>query len=78
MSIGCRSASTAIPAAKGHSFVRRTDTTSATPNLDDFTQAPVRRKPPRNDKYACGIEAGTEVFKGSGRLDTESYSVDIG
>ncbi|MFH8775191.1 hypothetical protein ACIF83_40810 [Streptomyces sp. NPDC085866] len=47
-------------------------------NLDDFTQALVRRKLLSDDKYVSGIEAGTEVFKGSGRLDAKSYSVDIG
>ncbi|MFD4603732.1 endo-1,4-beta-glucanase [Streptomyces sp. NPDC058464] len=61
-----------------YSFVRRANTTSATLNIDDFTQALVRRKLLSNDKYLSGIEAGTEVFKGSGRLDTQSYSVDIG
>ncbi|MFE2098604.1 hypothetical protein [Streptomyces sp. PTD9-10] len=47
-------------------------------NLDDFTQALVRRNLLSNDKYVSGIEAGTEVFKGSGRLETRSYSADIG
>ncbi|MEU6145373.1 endo-1,4-beta-glucanase [Streptomyces sp. NPDC047081] len=61
-----------------YSFVRRTNTTKATLNLDDFTQALVRRKLLGNDKYLSGIESGTEVFKGTGRLDTKSYSVDIG
>ncbi|MFJ9712346.1 hypothetical protein [Streptomyces sp. NPDC101234] len=61
-----------------YSFVRRASTTGATLNLDDFTQALVRRKLLSNDKYVSGIESGTEVFKGSGRLDTKSYSVDIG
>lgn len=46
------------------------DTTSATLNPDDLTRALVRRNLLRNDKYVPGIEAGTEVFKGSGRLDT--------
>ncbi|WP_406441999.1 endo-1,4-beta-glucanase [Streptomyces sp. NBC_01613] len=61
-----------------YSFVRRTNTTRATLDLDDFTQALVRRKLLSNDKYVSGIESGTEVFKGTGRLDTKSYSVDIG
>ncbi|GAA2655748.1 hypothetical protein [Streptomyces vastus] len=47
-------------------------------NLDDFTQALVRRKLLSNDKYVSGTEAGTEVFRGSGRLDTRAFSVDIG
>jgi hypothetical protein len=63
---------------KVFSFVRRTNTTKATLNLDDFTQALVRRKLLSNDKYVSGIESGTEVFKGTGRLDTRSYSVTVG
>ncbi|MEY9994692.1 hypothetical protein ABIE67_006724 [Streptomyces sp. V4I8] len=63
---------------KVHSFVRRANTTKATLNLDDFTQALVRRNLLSNDKYVSGIESGTEVFKGTGRLDTQAYSVNIG
>jgi len=63
---------------KVYSFVRRTNTTRATLNLDDFTQALVRRKLLTNDKYISGIESGTEVFRGAGRLDTTSYAVTIG
>jgi hypothetical protein len=61
-----------------YSFVRTANTTKATLNIDDFTQALVRRKLLSNDKYLSGIESGTEIFKGSGRLDTKAYSVDIG
>ncbi|MFG2785488.1 endo-1,4-beta-glucanase [Streptomyces prunicolor] len=61
-----------------YSFVRTANTTKATLNIDDFTQALVRRKLLSNDKYVSGIESGTEIFKGSGRLDTKAYSVDIG
>jgi hypothetical protein len=63
---------------KVYSFVRRTNTTRADLDLDDFTQALVRRKLLSNNKYLSGIESGSEVFRGSGRLDTKSYSVDIG
>ncbi|MCF4140594.1 endo-1,4-beta-glucanase [Streptomyces sp. Tue 6430] len=61
-----------------YSFVRRTNTTKATLNLDDFTQALVRRKLLSNDKYVSGVESGTEVFKGKGRLDTKAYAVTVG
>ncbi|MFJ9716315.1 endo-1,4-beta-glucanase [Streptomyces sp. NPDC101213] len=61
-----------------HSFVRRTDTTGATLNPDDFTRTLVRRKLLGDDKYVSGIESGTEVFKGKGRLDTKAYAVTIG
>lgn len=63
---------------KVYSFVRRSNTTSATLNLDDFTQALVRRKLLSNNKYVSGIEAGTEVFRGTGKLDTKKYSVSVG
>ncbi|MGW7205165.1 GH12 family glycosyl hydrolase domain-containing protein [Streptomyces sp. NPDC054837] len=52
--------------------------TKATLDLDDFTQALVRRKLLSNEKYVSGIESGTAVFKGTGRLDTKAYSVNIG
>ncbi|WLW51854.1 GH12 family glycosyl hydrolase domain-containing protein [Streptomyces sp. YU58] len=61
-----------------YSFVRQANTSKASLNLDDFTQALVRRNLLSNDKYVSGIESGTEVFKGTGRLDTKAYSVDIG
>ncbi|MEU2620299.1 hypothetical protein ABZ642_19575 [Streptomyces sp. NPDC007157] len=41
-------------------------------------QALVRRELLSRNKYISGTEAGTEIFKGSGRLDTKTYSVDIG
>jgi hypothetical protein len=44
----------------------------------DFPQALVRRKLLSDDKCVSGIESGTEVFRGKGRPDTKSYSVDIG
>ncbi|MFE9775735.1 hypothetical protein ACFYOV_29565 [Streptomyces sp. NPDC005931] len=56
----------------------RGSTTRATLDLDDFTQALVRRKLLTEDAYVSGIEAGTEVFRGTGRVDTRAYSVDIG
>ncbi|MFG2467378.1 hypothetical protein ACGFXB_18230 [Streptomyces canus] len=45
---------------------------------DDLTQPLVRRNLPSNGKYVSGIESGTQVLKGPGRLDTTSFSVDIG
>ncbi|MET9086561.1 hypothetical protein ABZX77_32570 [Streptomyces sp. NPDC004237] len=38
----------------------------------------VSRKLLSDDKYVSGIESGSEVFQGSGRLDITAYSVDIG
>lgn len=59
---------------KVHSFVRRANTARATLDLDDFTHALVRRNLLSHDKYV----SGAEVFKGTGRLDTKAYSVNIG
>ncbi|CAM5404417.1 hypothetical protein [Streptomyces canus] len=44
------------------------------PDPDDRAQSLVRRKLPSNGKY----ETGTQLFEGPGRLDTTSFSVDIG
>ncbi|WP_330348223.1 hypothetical protein [Streptomyces sp. NBC_00582] len=68
----------ALTAAAVALAARRANTTKATLNLDDFTQALVRRKLLSNDTYVSGIESGTEVFKGTGCLDTTPYSVTIG
>ncbi|MGP3632840.1 GH12 family glycosyl hydrolase domain-containing protein [Streptomyces sp. 24-1644] len=62
---------------KVYSFVRVNNTTSTDLDLNDFLQALVRRDLLSNDKYLSGVEAGTEVFKGTGRLDTTAYSVDV-
>ncbi|MFE9648907.1 hypothetical protein ACFYO0_33290 [Streptomyces sp. NPDC006365] len=51
---------------KARSCVRVANTSKATLDLDYFTQALVRRKLLSNDKYVSGIEAGTEVFRGTG------------
>ncbi|MFF4504159.1 hypothetical protein [Streptomyces sp. NPDC001401] len=69
---------TLLASAVALAAVRRSNTTKATLDLDAFPQALVRRKLLGNDKYVSGIEAGAEVFKGAGRLDTKSYSVNIG
>ncbi|WP_327661320.1 MULTISPECIES: GH12 family glycosyl hydrolase domain-containing protein [unclassified Streptomyces] len=61
-----------------YSFVRTANTTSATLDLDDFNQALVARGLMSGDKYLSGIEAGTEVFKGKGKLSTDAYSVNVG
>ncbi|MFF4316084.1 hypothetical protein ACWDFR_17010 [Streptomyces sp. 900105755] len=38
----------------------------------------MRRRLLSNDKYLSGIESGTAVFKGSGRLGGTSYSLGVG
>jgi xyloglucan-specific endo-beta-1,4-glucanase len=60
-----------------YSFVRTSNTSSQSLNLNDFFDLLISRG--LNDStYLISIEAGTEVFTGAGRLDTTSYSVNIG
>jgi hypothetical protein len=62
---------------KVHSFVRTSNTTSVSLNLTDFTKALVSRGLISSSTYLSGVEAGTEVFRGDGQLDTGSYSVTV-
>lgn len=60
------------------SFVRRSNTTSATLNLRDFLHHLIyTRGWISNAKYLTSVQAGTEVFTGNGQLDTNSYYVNI-
>ncbi|MFE1886537.1 endo-1,4-beta-glucanase, partial [Streptomyces diastatochromogenes] len=54
--------------------------TRATPLLRGGARpgAPARKKVTAKWSFALSSNPGTEVFKGSGRLETKSYSVDIG
>ncbi len=56
----------------------RANTTKASLDLDDFTQALVRRKLLGNYKYLSGIESGSEVFRVRDGWTPRAYSVDIG
>lgn len=56
-----------------HSFVRTTNTESATLNIGDFLDYLVTERGLDNSKYLTSIESGTEVFVGVGELDTNSY-----
>jgi len=60
-----------------HSFVRSSNTTSATINIMSFLQSLVSRGSMQNSQYLTSIEAGTEVYQGSGQLDTSSYYCTI-
>ncbi|BCJ44719.1 hypothetical protein GCM10010168_15320 [Actinoplanes ianthinogenes] len=60
-----------------YSFVRTSNTTSADLNLTDFTDHLAGRGWLDKTKYLSSVQAGTEVFTGSGRLDTSAYSVKI-
>ncbi|MBB4910884.1 GH12 family glycosyl hydrolase domain-containing protein [Actinophytocola algeriensis] len=59
------------------SFVRRSNTSSATLHMQDFLGHLVSRGWVSNTKYLSSIEAGTEVFTGNGQLDTDAYTADI-
>lgn len=60
-----------------YSFVRTTNTGSQSLDLRDFFDYLAPRGL-SSSLYLISVEAGTEVFTGAGRLDTTSYSVDIG
>ncbi len=56
-----------------YSYVRSSNTTSATLNLMDFLNDLVTRGSMTGSKYLSSIQSGTEVFTGSGELDTDTY-----
>jgi xyloglucan-specific endo-beta-1,4-glucanase len=61
-----------------YSFVRTTNTSAAGLDLTDFTDDLVARGWLAKTKYLSSVQAGTEIFTGSGQLDTTAYSVKIG
>ncbi|GEM_PF-1942388 len=56
-----------------YSYVRTVNTTSATLNMMDFLKDLVNKGWMSSSHYLTSIEAGTEVFVGTGRLDTDNY-----
>ncbi|GAA3571928.1 hypothetical protein GCM10022419_060990 [Nonomuraea rosea] len=60
-----------------YSFVRTGNTTSVSLNLRDFLNDLVSRGWLASSKYLTSVQAGTEVFIGTGRLDTTSYSTNV-
>jgi hypothetical protein len=59
------------------SFVRTSNTTSAAFNLMDFMNALVSGGYIPSNRYLSSIQAGTEIFSGSARLDTDSFYCTI-
>jgi hypothetical protein len=51
--------------------------TGATLNLADFLKDLTSNRGLAGSKYLNSIEAGTEVFLGTGRLDTDQYYCTI-
>lgn len=60
-----------------YSFVRTSNTQSVAFNVRDFLDNLVNRGWVSSSKYLTSVQAGTEVFTGSGRLDTDAYRVDV-
>ncbi|BCJ62215.1 GH12 family glycosyl hydrolase domain-containing protein [Micromonospora endophytica] len=61
-----------------YSYVRTSNTTNATLNIRDFTNDVVSRGWMSSAKYLTSVQAGPEIFTGSGEVNTSSYSVTIG
>ncbi len=60
-----------------YSYVNTTNQTSATLNLMDFLKDLVSRGWMASSKYLSSVQAGTEVFVGTGELDADSYYCTI-
>lgn len=60
-----------------YSYVRTTNTTSATLDLRDFTNDVVSRGWMSSSKYLTSVQAGPEIFTGEGEVDTTSYSATV-
>jgi xyloglucan-specific endo-beta-1,4-glucanase len=61
-----------------HSFVHTEGTTSFEADLADFTGALVERGDLREEQYLSSVQAGVEVFRGTGELTTRAYRTTVG
>lgn len=60
------------------SFVRKTNTASSTLNLRDFINYVVYSKGwMSNSKYLTSVQAGSELYVGSGKFQTNSYYCNV-
>jgi hypothetical protein len=59
------------------SFVRTSNTSSATLNLRDFLNNLVSRGWLSNARYLTSVQSGAEIFTGNGQVDTNSYYTDV-
>jgi hypothetical protein len=57
--------------------VRVNNATNVSFNIRDFTSDLVSRGWMSSSKYLTSVQAGTEVFIGSGTLNTTSYSTNV-
>jgi xyloglucan-specific endo-beta-1,4-glucanase len=61
-----------------YSFVRTDNTTSVEFDLMDFLNYLAENRGLDASKYLTSVQAGTEVFVGSGSLETSRYATDVG
>jgi hypothetical protein len=61
-----------------YSFVRQDNSTNVNLNLRDFINDVTFRGWMSNSKYLTSVEAGTEVFTGTGGLNVNSYYATVG
>ena len=61
-----------------YSFVRDSNTTSASLNIEDFLKNLGATRGLSASNYLLGVEAGTEIFTGTGQLNVNSYSTVVG
>ncbi len=55
------------------SYVRQTNATTAVLNIMDFMNDLVTRGWMQTSKYVSSVQSGSEIFTGTGRLDTKGY-----
>ncbi|MEU5259798.1 hypothetical protein [Amycolatopsis sp. NPDC021455] len=60
-----------------YSFVRTSNTTSATFDIRDFLNHLVGRGWMSSSKYLTSVQAGTEIFTGTGQLDVTNFYANV-
>jgi hypothetical protein len=66
------------PSGITYTFVRDSNTTSSSLNINDFLQNLENNDGLSRADYLLSVQAGSEVFTGSGELDVSAYSTTIG
>lgn len=61
-----------------YSFVRKSNTNSAAFNARDFLNHLVGRGWMSSSKYLTSVQAGTEIFTGSGQVDVTNFYANVG
>jgi len=61
-----------------HSFVHTLGTNSFEADLSELTDTLVERDELSTDQYLTSVQAGVEVFTGTGELDTTAYRTTVG